>query len=616
MVTDWKARGIVLSFLTLSLIASRGRRSLDISRRSARSFLTIGGLLFGTGPIVFARIGDPVTTAVIYIGMTVASYLLLIAGAGRLLRAISIPWSKDDPFGKKQSGFPQENRRISGPNTLHLPSRHLWQEQQNDGWINLINPRRGVLILGSPGCGKSWFIIEPLMEQLFARGYAMFVYDFKFDTLTRLAWQWFHSYRDRFPETTGFYCIQFSDLTRTHRCNLLDPSTLQWVSDALGAARTILLSMNRSWIEKQGEFFVESPVNFLGALIWYLRNQEDGRYCTLPHVIELAQISYDRLFPLLEADPEVKALIDPFIEAWKNKTFEMLDGQVASARIPLSRLASPDLYYILTGTDFSLSLNDPSAPKIFCLGADPARQEALAPVLSLYIDRLNRLCNQPGRYPLAMIGDEFGTVRAYSMTTTIATGRSNNIVPILAVQDLSQLRTQYTHAEADLFLNIAGNLFCGQVGGETARWISERFPRIRREKPSISINSRDTTIAREWQWEPSVNQATIAGLSSGEFVGVVSDDPDNPLDLKAFHARILRQPSQPPITGPLPVVNEMALTEATRIFHEVRSDIRQLFSDRSVQPNQAVQPPQPTTESAPFPLGFEYKGEIDLGSPE
>ncbi len=429
----------------------------------------------------------PVVTVAVYIGVTVTGYLLLMAGAGRLLRAISLPWSSDDPFGKKQSGFPQERRCITGANTLHLPSRHRWKEQQHDGWINLINPRRGVLILGSPGSGKSWFIIEPLMQQLLAKRYAMFVYDFKFDTLTRLAWQGFQLNRDKYPPEAKFYCIQFTDLTRTHRCNLLEPSTLQWVSDALGASRTILLSMNRTWIDKQGEFFVESPINFLAALIWYLRNYEGGRYCTLPHVIELAQISYPQLFPLLEREPEISALIDPFIEAWKNKTFEMLDGQIASARIPLSRLASPDLYYVLTGNDFSLALNDPAAPKIFCLGADPARQEALAPVLSLYIDRLNRLCNQPGRYPLALIGDEFGTVRAYSMTTTIATGRSNNIVSILAVQDLSQLRTQYSNAEADLFLNITGNLFCGQVGGETARWISERFPRIRREKPGISV---------------------------------------------------------------------------------------------------------------------------------
>ena len=205
----------------------------------------------------------------------------------------------------------------------------------------------------------------------------------------------------------------------------------------------------------------------------------------------------------------------------------------------------------------------------------------MAPVLSLYIDRLNKLCNRPGRYPCAIVCDEFATVRANSLMTTIATGRSNKITPLLAVQDLSQLRILYTRDEADLLLNISGNLLCGQVGGETARWVSERFPRIQREKPGISVNSKDTTITRELQWEPTVNQATIAGLSSGEFIGTLSDDPDNPLDLKAFHARILRrEPGDNQPECELPLINDVTEKDILQIFEEVRSDIRKLIAEQ------------------------------------
>ena len=145
---------------------------------------------------------------------------------------------------------------------------------------------------------------------------------------------------------------------------------------------------------------------------------------------------------------------------------EMLDGQLASAKIPLGRLASPDLYYVLTGDDLDLDVNNPVSPKILCLGGEPSRQDALGPVFSLYIDRLNKLVNQPERLPCALICDEFATVRAASILTTIATARSNNIIPVLSVQDLSQLRTQYSREEADLILNITGNLVCGQVGAK------------------------------------------------------------------------------------------------------------------------------------------------------
>ncbi|MBN8855610.1 MAG: TraM recognition domain-containing protein [Sphingobacteriales bacterium] len=176
----------------------------------------------------------------------------------------------------------------------------------------------------------------------------------------------------------------------------------------------------------------------------------------------------------------MRTLINPFIMSYRDGIMDLLDSQVSSAKIPLARLSSPDLYYILTGNDCTLEINDPAAPKILCLGGDPSRQEALGPVLSLYIDQLNRLVNRAGRHPCALVCDEFATVRAFSMVTTMATARSNNIVPVLSMQDINQLRTQYSKGEADMILAIAGNVFCGQVGGETALRVSERFPKILR----------------------------------------------------------------------------------------------------------------------------------------
>ena len=583
LLGDFKGRMVILFFLVLALASSPGRKVVGMSSRACWRLVAAGVVLLWCSPLIFVRSGGPLTTCLSYLVVTVAGYLFLLTGGGRLLRILRLPWDKNDPFGRKQAGFPQEQRQISGKQVLHLRMEHIWKNERRESWINLINPRRGILILGSPGSGKSWFIIEPLMRQLIAKGQALFVYDFKFPALTSLAYRDWQLHRDKYPSPAKFYCIQFGDLSRSHRCNVLEPSTLQWVSDALGAARTILLSINRTWINKQGEFFVESPVNFLGAVIWYLRKFEDGKYCTLPHAIELAQAPYERLFALLDSDPELKALIEPFMEAYRNKTFQVLDSMIASARIPLARLASPDLYFVLTGDDLDLAINDPAAPKILCLGGDPPRQEALAPVLSLYIDRLNRLCNQSGRYPCALICDEFATVRAYSMTTTLATGRANQIVSVIAVQDLSQLRGQYTRDEADLFLNISGNVLCGAVGGETARWMSERFPRIQQEKPSISANSVDTSVSTTLQWEPTVSQATIASLSSGEFVGVLSDEPENRLEMKVFHGRIVREGAASGSSGQeeefeLPVVREVDARVVKENFERIKEDINVLVA--------------------------------------
>jgi hypothetical protein len=574
---DFLCKIAVLVLASLPLLISTHPKRRYKSQKAAACLVLSGAAGYFFSTFVFTLQSMPFTACLSYMLLTTAGLVLLMMGITRLVH-ILVPFPLEDAFGRRKSGFPQEERRVVADFSLHLQASYTWKGERRDSWINLINPRRGIFILGSPGSGKSWFIIEPLIRQCIEKGYALFLYDFKYDSLTRLALHLFQKYRDRYPPQTAFYSINFSDLSRSHRCNILAPSTLTWISDALGASKTILLSMNKTWVHRQGEFFVESPINFLGALIWYLRKYKEGKFCTLPHAIELSQLPYNKLFTILALEPEIRTLINPFIEAYQNKTFEMLDSQISSAKIPLGRLASPDLYYVLTGNDLTLDINDPAAPKILCLGGDPPRQEALAPVLSLFIDRVNQLCNRAGQHPCVLACDEFATVRAYSMSTTIATARSNNIIPIIAVQDLSQLRTQYSREEADSFLNIAGNLFCGQTGGETARLVSERFPKILQERSTTSVNSKDTSVSTSLHWEAAITPATISTLSSGEFVGIVADDPGNEMEFKAFHAKLIRKEEPAPPAGmQLPELNAID-DETVRInFQQVKQDIRRLM---------------------------------------
>jgi type IV secretory pathway TraG/TraD family ATPase VirD4 len=352
-----------------------------------------------------------------------------------------------------------------------------------------------------------------------------------------------------------------------------------WISDAMGVSRTILLSLNRTWVDQQGNFFVESAISFFAAIIWFLHEYKGGVYCTLPHAIELARLPYSELFPLLTREPSIATAIEPFLQTYENGTMEQLDGQMAGMRIPLGRLSSPDIYYILPGNDLRLHLNDPQAPKILCLGGNANRMEAITPVLSLYIDRINRLCNQPKQYPCALVCDEFATVRAASILNTMATGRGNDIIPIIAVQDISQLRTLYTQAETDWITNVNTNVLCGQLGGEAARRVSERFPKILRERASISVNSSDTSVSRHPEWEATVSPATVANLSAGEFLGVLSDDPQQKMAVKAFHAQIVRSGKDDVEGTELPVVREVSFKELQEAYDRVKLDIEGMVGE-------------------------------------
>ncbi len=561
------SKGFSLFLLFLSILSSPARKSPEITFYKNAFILFFGLAIFSLHiPGKFS----------LYIITTFLGWASIRFGATSLIRRFQAPWSGNDPFGQRKAGFPQEHRLLNNAFSLHLKGIYTWKGRQRKSQINLVNPRRGIMIMGSPGSGKSWFIIEPFIRQLIQKQFALFIYDFKYDTLTRCAYAHFLANKDKYPTNTSFYSINFTDLSRSHRCNLLEPGTLNHLSDAIGASRTILLSMNKTWVNRQGDFFVESPINFVAALIWYLRKYKDGIYCTIPHVIELSNLPYEKLFPMLVAEPELETLIEPFMQAFNNKTFEMLDGQISGAKIPLGRLSSPDLYYLLTGNDLTLDINNPSAPKLFCLGGDPSRVEALAPVISLYVDRLTQICNQPGKHPCALVCDEFATIRAYNMVTTVATGRSNNIISILAIQDISQLRTRYSHQEADTLLNISGNLLCGQVGGETARWIADRFPKILQDRSSISVNSNDTSISTSQQWEPTVTQATISTLSSGEFLGITADEPGKELKIKTFHAKIIRTESQQQAVE-LPRISHVDEAVLQDNFRRVKIEIENLL---------------------------------------
>ena len=538
------SKGLALLFLLLSVLASPPRKTPSISGKRNFWLLLVG---LGIYIIFISGLSDwndvSQSRLVWYVMSVFVSWLLILTASARLFREFRLPWSKDDPFGRGQAGFPQEQARISSDYSLHLQAWFTWQGKKRKSWINLINPRRGVLIMGSPGSGKSWFIIEPFIRQLIEKGVAMFIYDFKHDALTKVAWSHFQANRDKYPLNTPFYSINFTDLSRSHRCNILDPSTLNYLSDALDASRTILLSINKTWASRQGDFFVESPINFVAAIIWYLRKYQGGVYCTLPHVIELSEVPYDRLFPLLKGEPEIATLINPFVEAYNNKTMEMLDGQVAGARIPLGRLSSPELYYVLTGNDFTLDINNPKEPKIVVLANNPEKTQTYGAVISLYLNRAFRILPKKDMRKCCIIADEFSSLFANGIENFLAISRGYKIFCYLAIQNIAQLRKSYGREQADVIFNLAGNLLCGQATGDTAKAVSEVIGKIVQERESISINRQDTSISRSTQLDFAVPASKISLLSAGEFVGVLADNPDQQIRHKAFHCRIQNDPA-------------------------------------------------------------------------
>lgn len=571
---------IALGLLLISLIGTRGRKSDELHPKRIGWLLLLGIVLFFGSALVFKRSFYVQNLAVCYMILTSAGYLCILAGGNLFSRLIHAKLSPD-VFNEINETFPQEERLIENEYSVNYRAQYRLKDKLRHSYINMINPFRGSIICGTPGAGKSWFIILPLIRQMIEKGYAMFIYDFKYDDLSKPAYNWMLDNLQKYDHMPSFYAINFDNLSSSHRCNPLDPPNMLDITDATESARTILLGLNREWIKRQGDFFVESPINFVTAVIWYLRKYGNGCFCTLPHVIEMMQIGYEELFAVLNTEPEIQVLINPFITAYENDAMEQLEGQIASAKICMARLASPQLYWVLSGNDFTLDINDPKHPKIVCVGNNPEKQAIYGAVLSLYISRLVKLVNRKGKQKCALVFDEFPTVYFNNMDSLIATARSNKVAPVLGMQDFSQLRKDYGKEQADVIVNICGNIISGQVMGDSAKLLSERFGKIMQDRQSLSINRTDTSVSKSTQLDYAIPASKISTLSSGEFVGMVSDDPSQKIKLKILHAELVNDSSaineEMKRFKDIPLVRELDAQQVTDNYYQIKQDIQILI---------------------------------------
>ena len=483
-------------------------------------------------------------------------------------------------FNRYNESFPQEERRLSATFSLHLEGRYRFRNQTRNCMINLVNIMRGTLVMGNPGSGKTRYVFRPLIRQSIELGMAAFVYDLKYPDLSGFVWRCLRVGR----ESRAFFSLNFDDLSRSHRCNPLKAEGMSDLHDAAEYARTILLAINKQWVGRQGDFFVESAVNFLTAGIWFLRRYEDGRFCTLPHLIELIQCEHAFLLSVLMSEPECRSLVGSFSSAYAEGATDQLQGQVDSARVPLAALASPAFYYLLSGDDFTLDINNPDAPKVVCVGSNPQKSIIYGVAVSLLMNRMLKEVNRQGGVPCHIIADEFASITVLGMPETLATARSNGVAITLGIQDLSQLRATYGRDRADGLFNLPGNLICGQVTGDSARLVSERFGRTLQEKSTVSNNSRDSSVSQSQQLELALPASKVATLSSGEFVGITADSPDVPLPLKAFHAQIVleRESLAFEREGPaaIPEVRRVSREEVRANFERIKSEVTDIVGYR------------------------------------
>lgn len=525
-------------FLALSCLGTKGVKEEKITWSKIYVCLFVGFVLFFLNWWLLSLPLPLAANAGLYIfTVTVGYILLLMAGTwmSRLLKNNMM----DDVFNLENESFMQETRLITNEYSVNLPTRFYYKKKWNKGFINVVNPARAVICMGSPGSGKSYAVINQFIKQQIEKGYTGYIYDFKFPDLSTIAYNHLLNNREGYEKVPTFYVINFDDPSRSHRCNPINPSFMDDISDAYESAYTIMLNLNRTWVQKQGDFFVESPIILFAAIIWYLRIYEDGKYCTFPHAIEFLNKRYEDIFPILTSYPDLENYLSPFMDAWLGGAADQLMGQIASAKIPLSRMISPQLYWVMSGDEFTLDINNPDDPKILVVGNNPDRQNIYGAALGLYNSRIVKLINKKGQLKSSVIIDELPTIYFKGLDNLIATARSNKVAVLLGFQDFSQLKRDYGDKEAAVVMNTVGNIFSGQVVGDTAKTLSDRFGKVLQKRQSMTINRNDKSTSISTQMDSLIPPSKISNLTQGMFVGAVADNFDERIEQKIFHCEIV-----------------------------------------------------------------------------
>ena len=525
-------------FLALSCLGTKGVKEEKITWPKIWTILFSGFVLFFLNWWLLALPIGKVGAASLYIFTLSVGYICLLMGGVWMSRLLKNNLM-DDVFNMENESFMQETRLMENEYSVNLPTRFYYKKKWNNGWINVVNPFRASMVLGTPGSGKSYAIVNNYIKQQIEKGFAMYIYDYKFPDLSEIAYNHLLQHLDAYKVKPQFFVINFDDPRRSHRCNPINPAFMTDISDAYESAYTIMLNLNRSWIQKQGDFFVESPIILLAAIIWFLKIYENGTYCTFPHAIEFLNRPYAQIFPILTSYDELANYLSPFMDAWEGGAQDQLQGQIASAKIPLSRMISPALYWVMTGDDFSLDINNPNEPKVLVVGNNPDRQNIYSAALGLYNSRIVKLINKKKQLKSSVIIDELPTIYFRGLDNLIATARSNKVAVCLGFQDFSQLTRDYGDKESEVIQNTIGNVFSGQVVGETAKTLSERFGKVLQQRQSMTINRNDKSTSISTQMDSLIPASKISNLTQGMFVGAVSDNFDERINQKIFHAEIV-----------------------------------------------------------------------------
>ena len=513
--------------IMVTCIGTRSKKDLELDPTKQIIFpLFFGSICF----LFFKEKGETSLEwyNIAYIILSIIGATLINSALDNISKRIKSNFMKDR-FNIENESFEQSKDKVETEFSVNIPMKFFYNRKWHNGWLNICNCFRGTFVIGTPGSGKSFSVINSFIRQHSAKGFAEVVYDFKFPELAKIAYYNYQKNKQlgKIPSNFKFNVINFSDIEYSRRINPLKREYIEILADATETAEALYESLQKGDKGSGGnsDFFKTSAVNLLAASIYFWSRYENGKYSDLPHVLAFLNQEYDVLFKVLFSEPELKSLVSPFEAAYKSGAVDQLEGQMASLKVQLSRLATKESFWVFSGNDFNLKVSDKKDPSYLIIANNPKTQSMNSALNALIINRLTRLVNTKGNYPTSIIVDECPTLYFYQLATLLSTARSNKVSICLGLQELPQLEEQYGKATAKTITSIIGNTLSGQAKApETLDWLQKLFGKVKQVKEGVTIRRNETTINMNEQMDFVIPASKISSLQAGTLVGQVALD--------------------------------------------------------------------------------------------
>ncbi|WP_312299233.1 type IV secretion system DNA-binding domain-containing protein [Chryseobacterium sp.] len=469
--------------------------------------------------------------------------LITLLGADNIGKIMKHKLGKDR-WNIEEESFDQNKELINTDFSINIPYLFYYNKRMNKGWIN-INPFKGTIVIGVPGSGKSFGIIAPAIRQLIQKNFCLCIYDYKHPDLGKIAYYHYRLKKQHEKDYNyDFAVINLNEVEKSRRVNPLRKEYLATLAEAQEMAEAMVSSLQKGGGSTGGsdQFFTQSAINFLSSCIAFLAKYEGGKFSTLPHLLAFMNRSYEEIFNTLFTNIELHSLLSTFKSAYDNKAFDQLEGQIGTLKIFLSRLATKESFWVFSGDEINLKISDSKHPTIIVLASDPNTQDINSALYSTVLNRLLKQVNSKGNLPSGIIADELPTIYIHKIDNLIATARSNKVAVLLGLQEIPQFKQFYKKEVADTITAIIGNILSGSARDKsTLDWLEKVFGKVKQKSQSMSINNNQTTISIQEKMDNLIPAGKIAGLRTGEMVGIVAKDEQNETQeytTSAIHGKI------------------------------------------------------------------------------